>query len=162
MYYLKYFFVMSIVGFIIESFVYSNLGGSGILYGPWTIIYGLGSIVILLIDKFVRKKTENKFLRVILLFLFSTFILTILEFIGGFLIEKVFGIVFWDYSSFKFHIGKYICIEMALLWGIASISFIYLIKPIIEYVIKFIPKILVYILILLMVIDFICVFIFKA
>ena len=156
MYYAKYFFITSIIGFIIESVVCGNFkGNSGILYGPWTVVYGFGSVLILLINKIVSKNIKNKVLKVISLFIISTISLTILELFGGILIEKIFGIVFWDYSDCKYNIGKYICLEMSLLWGIASIAFIYLLKPLIDKIIKYIPNILIYILIFLILLDLI-------
>ena len=91
MYYIKYFFITSIIGFIVESFVYGNyLGNSGILYGPWTVVYGFGTVSILLINKFISKKFKNKILRAFLLFIISIMVLTILELMGGILIEKIF------------------------------------------------------------------------
>ncbi len=156
MYYAKYFFITSVLGFIIESFVYGNFGGkSGILYGPWTVVYGFGTIIILLIDKILSKKIENKILKFFLIFIISSFILTILELIGGVLIEKLFNVVYWDYSDCKFNIGKYICLEMSLLWGLASLAVIYLFKPICDKILKYIPTFLIYILIVLIICDFI-------
>ena len=77
------------------------------------------------------------------------------EFLGGVFIEKVFGKVFWDYRDLKFNIGKYVALEVALVWGALSLIFIYVIKPLLE---KFIYKIPRWISILVfsgMIIDFI-------
>ena len=46
--------MFSILGHFIESFFYSN-GDSGILLGYWTPIYGVGTIIILLINNFIDK-----------------------------------------------------------------------------------------------------------
>lgn len=46
MYYINCFFLYSFLGFIIENIVHlinKDDSGSGILYGPWTPIYGVGS-----------------------------------------------------------------------------------------------------------------------
>ena len=53
MYYINIFFVYSILGFLIESLFCSFLPlKSGILYGPWTIVYGIGmTFVYLVYDK---------------------------------------------------------------------------------------------------------------
>lgn len=160
MYYLNYFFIFSFIGHFLESFVYYN-GESGILFGPWTPIYGFGSVIILLINKFVEKHTKNKYLKIFLLFILSAIILTIIESIGGYLIEYLFNITFWDYSYFKFHIGKYISLEMALVWAIGSILIIYFIKPIIDKIISKIPKYLTYTLLVLITIDSIATLIIK-
>ena len=54
MYYINYFFILSIFGHILESFVYKNKS-SGILFGWWTPIYGIGTLIILLIHKYIDK-----------------------------------------------------------------------------------------------------------
>ncbi len=59
MYYINYFFMFSILGHFLESFFYSS-GDSGILLGYWTPIYGIGTIIILLINKFIDKFKLNK------------------------------------------------------------------------------------------------------
>ena len=54
MYYINTFFIFSILGHIIENFVYKHVD-SGILFGFWTPIYGLGIILILLINNILKK-----------------------------------------------------------------------------------------------------------
>ena len=160
MYYLNYFFIFSIIGHILETFVYHN-GESGILFGPWTPVYGIGVIIISLIHLFLDKTSKNKITKPLLLFILSSIILTLIEAIGGYLIEYLFHITFWDYSYLKFHIGKYIALEMSLVWGISSIVVIYVLKPFIDKIIGKIPKYLTYILTILIIIDFICTLIIK-
>lgn len=129
-------------------------GSSGIMYGPFTPIYGIGAILIILISKYIFKKVKfNKFIDTILIFIMTTLILSIIEFIGGILIEKLFGIIFWDYSGNKYSLGKYVCLEMSLLWGLMSIIFIYIIKPILDLFVKKIPNIVTIIFIIYFIID---------
>ena len=59
------------------------------------------------------------------------------------------------FNFLSYNIGKYICLEMSLLWGIASIAFIYLLKPLMDKIIKYIPNIVIYILIFLILLDLI-------
>ena len=62
MYYINNFLFFSIFGHILESTVYlilNNNGYSGILYGPWTPVYGFGIILIILIYKFINKTKFN-------------------------------------------------------------------------------------------------------
>ena len=106
MYYLNYFFIFSIIGHIIESFIYYN-GNSGILLGWWTPIYGIGVVIILLINNLISKIKTNKIIRILILFIMSAILLSIIEAIGGYLIEWIFNYSFWDYSDYKFNIGKY-------------------------------------------------------
>ncbi len=151
MYYLNYFFVFSIIGHIIESFIYYN-GESGILFGWWTPIYGIGIILILLTNKLINKLRINEFIKVILLFIISAILLSIIEVFGGYLIEWFFGFSFWDYSDYKYNIGKYAALEMAIIWGICSVI-IYFVKPFLDKIISKIPKYFTYILTILFIID---------
>ena len=154
MYYINIFFILSIVGHIIENFVYKNVD-SGIFFGPWTPIYGLGFIIIFLINNKLKKLKINKYIYPIILFIACAITLCILEYIGGILIEKLYGRIFWDYSNQKFNIGKYTSLKMGLIWGISSIGIIYIIKPLLDKFIKKIPKIISYILVFLFIIDII-------
>lgn len=161
MYYINYFFIFSILGHFIESFFYSS-GDSGILYGYWTPIYGIGTIIILLINKFIEKFNLNKILKIILLFVGSMIILSSIEVLGGYLIKWIFNKELWDYSNHKFNIGKYTSIEMSLIWGLSSILLIYFIKPIVDKIISKIPRFFSYILIILMIIDLLSTVIIKT
>lgn len=160
MYFLKYFFITSILGFFLESIV-CPFYESGILYGPWTPVYGIGSIVIILIsDRVLKDKSINVFLRFFLLFISCFFILSLIELIGGLSIEKVFGISFWDYSNYRFNVGKYICLEISLVWGIISILFLF-IRPFIDKVVSYIPNFFIYFLFFFFLVDVFFTFVFK-
>ena len=152
MYYVNAFFVFSILGHFIESFFYTS-GESGIFLGYWTPIYGIGAVTILLAYDFLTRKKDFKKLKGVIIFLIGAVLLSLMEYIGGILIEKIFGVVFWDYSSMKFNIGKYTSLEMSLVWGLSSLALIYIIRPLIDRFIKKIPKLVSWILIVLFIID---------
>lgn len=152
MYYLNYFFIMSILGHFIESFFYSS-GDSGILLGCWTPIYGFGTIIILLINKYINKFKIRGFLKILLLLVLSSIILSSIEVLGGYIVKWIFNKELWDYSSHRFNIGKYTSVEMSLIWGLSSILLIYFIKLLIDKFINKIPKIVTYIFIMLFLID---------
>lgn len=153
MFYLNVFFVFSIIGHIIENIFHSSID-SGILLLPWTPIYGVGVVIILLINNIINKFTLNKWIKPFVLFICSSVILGILELIAGFSLEFLLGRVFWDYSKEFGHIGKYASLKMMLIWGAASIATIYLIIPKTEKYIKKIPKLITCILVFLFIIDF--------
>ena len=151
---------MSFIGHLIETFIMKS--NSGILLGWWTPIYGIGSIIIILINKYITKLKINKVSKVILLFINCSLILTLIEAIGGYLIEFIFNITFWDYTDYKFNIGKYIAIEMAIIWGLSGIVLIYYIKPLLDKIISKIPKYFTYILIILFTIDVVSTLFIKS
>lgn len=157
-YYLNIFFLFSIIGHIIENFVYANVD-SGILFGFWTPIYGFGVVLILIINNILKKLKVSKYIFPFVLFIFSAIFLSTLEYIGGTIIENLFGRVFWNYSNEEFHIGKYTSLKMCLLWGGASILVVYFLKPLLDKFIKKVPKFITFILVLLFIIDIIATFI---
>lgn len=161
MYYINYFFVLSIFGHFLESFFYSN-GDSGILLSYWTPIYGIGSIIIIIIYKIIEKFKVNKIIKIILLFLFCSILLSLIEVLGGYLIKWIFNKELWNYSNHKFNIGKYTSLEMSLIWGLSSLLLIYFIKPWVDKIISKIPKYLTYILILFFIIDIIATTLIKS
>ena len=163
MYYINYFFLYSIIGHIIESIIYLFCSGhSGFLYGYWTPIYGIGTILIIVIYNIINRFKIKKFIKIILLFLTCSIVLSIIEMIGGYLIELIFNKELWDYSNHKLNIGKYTSIEMSIIWGLSSIILIYFIKPFIDLYISIIPKYITYILIFLFCLDFIMTILIKT
>ena len=163
MYYLNCFLIYSILGFILETslaiLTKSNFN-SGIMFGPWTPIYGIGTVTILLLSYyFFMNLHMPRWIETIIVFIIVGIFLSCLELIGGILIEKSFDVVFWDYSDHKFNIGKYISLEMTLVWGVATVLFIYILNPIFEKLIHKIPFLLTIILSLTMLIDLVYTFI---
>jgi len=162
MYYTNLFFIYSILGHLLEKILFPD-HASGILYGFWTPVYGIGALIIIISYKFLTKnRTLNKITKFITIFLIGMVLLSTIEFIGGYLIEKIFHITFWDYSDMKYHIGKYASLEMGLIWGIASLFLIYIIEPWIKKLALKIPKWLTYLTSILFIIDIIATFIIKA
>lgn len=163
MYYLNVFFVYSILGHLLETFIYMMYSGeSGILYGFWTPVYGIGCIIIIAsYEALFHNHHLSKKLEALTVFLIGAVLLTFIEWIGGILIELLFGYVFWDYSDFKFHIGPYIAWEMALVWGLASCLLIFFLKPKIDLLIQKIPTWVTWIGVILFIIDVTCTAIFK-
>ncbi len=159
MYLLNCFFVYSILGYILEmifGFVIGANAESGILYGPWTPIYGVASVLIIVIsEKMFKNLHMPRWIETIIVAFILTILLMVLEWLGGILIEFIFGFSFWDYSDYKFNFGKYICLEMAFVWAILSVIFIYIIRPFLDRFIKKIPKWLTKVIGILMFIDFV-------
>lgn len=154
MYYLKNFFVFSILGHFLETFFYSGKD-PGILTGYWTPIYGLGVCIIIFLNKIIKSKTKTKSkpLEFFLNFLIGFFVLSAMELLGGILIELIFNKTFWNYEHHLFPIFKYTSLEMSFVWGISSILFIYIIKPISEKIIPKIKNDLIIILLIIFITD---------
>lgn len=165
-YYLNYFFIFSIFDHLLESVIFKifdwNLK-SGFLYGLWTPVYGYGVILIIIISHLIFRKLKiNKFFEVIIFFIIVSLLLSFIEFIGGHFLHLIFHKNFWNYSNHKYHIGRYISIEMTFVWGICSLIFLYFIKPWMDKVVNKIPKLITIILVILFVVDNIATFLLKA
>lgn len=163
MYYINSFFVYSVLGYFFETIVSKITGNrfeSGIMYGPITPIYGIGVVIILIVSKYLFINLHMpRWFETLIVFFSLIIILTLMEFIGGILIEKLFGIVFWDYSHLKWNIGKYISLEISLVWGFLSIFLIYVIKPLLDKFVVKIPSFITYSLIIIFIVDMIFTFI---
>ncbi|MBR1413511.1 MAG: putative ABC transporter permease [Bacilli bacterium] len=160
MYYLNIFILYSILGFLIES-VLMHAFNSGIMYGPWTIVYGFGTVVILIIGLMFKNLKINKSIKVFLQFVVSGITLSILELIAGYIILYTRHIVYWDYTSMHFNIGRFISLETSIIWGILSIIIYYVFLPLTNKFIKKTPKYLTFLLLIAMIIDFIFSIIYK-
>lgn len=151
MFYINIFFIYSFLGFLFENMlnvVMNSNFNSGILYGPWTFIYGIAMLIILFVDKLFERFKLKKWIEVILFYILAVILMTLIEFSGGMLIEKLFHRVYWDYSNMLFNYGNYICLEVSLLWGIFATFINYVVRPKIN---KLAEKTPIYISILLIV-----------
>ena len=156
MYYVNVFFVFSFLGFLFENvlniFTNDNFN-SGILYGPWTFIYGIGALLIVFLNKFLAQYPMKKWKKVILFYLGITILMTLVEIGGGMLIETIFHRTYWDYTNMRFNYGKYICLEVSLAWGVLATLVNYFLLPPINRFVKKIPKLVSLIFIVLFIVD---------
>ena len=144
MYLVKVFLFFSAFGFFIEifmKFMFHPSMNTGILYGPWIPIYGLGVVVTVVTGNFISKKMKNNIWKQALVMFFALFvIISLLEFSGGMLLEYTFGIIYWDHSHFALSIGPYIAAEMSIIWALLLSIFYYGIKNKADLVLKRIPN----------------------
>ncbi len=154
-YYFNYFFLFSILGHFVETLFVPHFK-SGILFGWWTPVYGFGVVVILWIGKWIQSYSfqKRKIFQIFCTYLICMILLSFLEMVGGYFIEWVFHQKFWNYKNHKFPIGTYISLDMANLWGIASIFTLYVCKPICDKIVQKIPKWVTFFLTFLFVLDF--------
>ena len=88
-------------------------------------------------------------------------LLTLIEFIGGNLIEYFFHQKFWSYENLNFNIGPYIALEISFVWGICSLVYIYIFKPITDKITKKIPNYITICILVFFIIDLIVTIIKK-
>ena len=165
MYYLNYFFIFSIIGHLYENILFKIIdekGTSGFLYGYWTPVYGLGAVLILFISKYIFKTLKlNKFIEILIFALVIFVVLTLIEFLGGHILHFIFHKDFWNYSLLKYNFGKYICINVSIVWVVFSLIFLYLIKPWMNKIVIKIPTGITIMLLVLFIIDLVCTMFIK-
>ncbi|WP_160677925.1 putative ABC transporter permease [Clostridium sp. C8-1-8] len=122
-----FFAIYSFLGWCIEvAYAYTNRGyfvNRGFLYGPFCPIYGVGFVAIIV---FLDKFKDN----LIALYILSTLLTSIIEYVTGYLLEKIFKSKWWDYTEDPFNLHGRICLHFSLAWGLAAVAIIKIIHPI--------------------------------
>ncbi len=106
----------------------------GFLNGPLCPIYGFGvaSIHLLL--------TPISDLPFPLLFLCSVLITSGLEWLTGFLLDRIFHHKWWDYTGEFLSLGGYICLKFSLIWGAACCLVVRFVFPLQDALYQRIPQ----------------------
>ncbi len=116
-FYVPLFFLLSFAGWLWEAGIYLVKDGEfvnrGVLWGPWLPIYGCGGILLV----FLLKRWEKRQVRV---FFVSMAACSALEYAVSFLLERTWGIRWWDYSGEFMNVGGRICLLGSLLFGVGG------------------------------------------
>ncbi len=104
----------------------------GFLNGPYCPIYGCGVVIVVAILTPLRES-------LLILFIGSLVLTTALEFVTGYILEKVFHNKWWDYSDKPFNVKGYICLKFSILWGLACTFIMDVLHPLIYKAITWIP-----------------------
>lgn len=120
------FTIYSFIGWMCESIYCSVLAGTfinrGFLNGPFCPIYGVGA---LLVVKLLAPFAGNP----VVLYLASVVVTSVLEYLTGFLLEKLFHTKWWDYSHRRFNLQGRVCLGNALLFGVMGVIVTHRIHP---------------------------------
>jgi uncharacterized membrane protein len=118
---------------------------------PILPIYGVGAIVI---DLLVGPYVHNPFL----VFLISVVIVTIVEYVGHLLIEKIFRVELWNYDKRKFNVQGRVSLETSLGFGILALLVVYVLHPLLIDLLSLVPPMILTsvtaVVFVLVVIDF--------
>lgn len=124
-----------IVGWIYEEIFYwiteGMLRNRGILYGPWLPIYGVGALGI-----HALKCTKK---HPLLLFILSTVITGVVEYIFGYIGINYFGIKLWDYSGLFLNIQGIVCFRSVISFAFIALLYHYCLEPMAERTVERIP-----------------------
>ena len=150
------FFIGAFLGDIIETiFCYVTAGvlmsRSSVVYGPFSIVWGLGCVLFTAILYRWRDKSDRY------IFLVGTIIGGAYEYACSVFTELVFGTVFWDYSHIPFNLGGRINLLYCFFWGIAAVLWLKVLFPPLSNLIEKLPmktgKLLTWVLVVFMVFN---------
>ena len=120
-----WFMIYSFVGWSYETVLYSvknkRFEDSGMLYGCYCPIYGLGALAILFVCSGVNSP--------MLIFLGSMTVCCLLEYASSWAIEKITGARWWDYSDWPLNINGRICLFGGMAFGIMAVLFMMFLHP---------------------------------
>ena len=120
------FFIYAFIGWCTEvSYVGLNEGhfvNRGFLSGTYCPIYGFG---VLLVVSLLTPIKNN----LLLLFLGSVALTTLLEYLTGLILDKIFKQRWWDYSDVPFNIQGYVCPKFAVFWGLGCMFVVRVLHP---------------------------------
>lgn len=133
------FFLYSFFGWILESAWVSILKrhfvNRGFLRLPMLPIYGTGAVMLL----WLTQPVQDSF---VLLFLVGAVGATVLEYVTGWVMERLFKMKYWDYSDQPFNFHGYICLSSTIAWGFLTILLTRVIHPpIAKFVLGLNPRI---------------------
>lgn len=133
------FIIGCILGYIFEMIIVLFQKGyfesrKGLIYGPFSPVYGIGGIIYYLIFKHI--KTRNK----LAVFLIAMILGGTTEYICSFMQEKIFGTISWDYSYLPFNINGRTSLLHCTYWGIAGILYTTYIEKLIEKIEKLLDR----------------------
>lgn len=134
------FLIYSIIGYLTEVIAVTLTEkklvlNRGFLIGPYLPIYGSGALgMVLLLEKYQHD--------IIALFIMSVVICSILEYMTSLVMEKIFKLRWWDYSTKRFNINGRICLENSVLFGLGGVLIVKVINPLISGVVYTLPSII--------------------
>lgn len=131
-----FFFIYSFAGWIWECCYVSakehHWVNRGFLHGPFLPIYGSGALTVIVTTIAFRKNLA-------LVFLIGMISATILEYVTGAVMEKMFHVRYWDYSKNRFNLNGHICLGASLGWGVFSVILIRFVHVPIEDMVVSLP-----------------------
>lgn len=138
-YYALSFFVYGFFGWCVEvayaAVKERRFVNRGFLSGPICPIYGVGVCAVIY---FLRPFTTN----LLALYITSVVIVTVLEWLTGFLLEKLFHNKWWDYSEMPLNLNGYVCLLFSMIWGVFCVVIVRFMNPLLQKGLSFMPHIL--------------------
>ena len=121
---LLFFYFYCIFGWCFESVYVSLISrrpvNRGFLKGPWLPLYGTGAVVVLWLTLPFRAHP-------VLVYMVGMLGATVLEYVTGEAMVRLFKVRYWDYSNQKFQYKGHICLSSSIVWGFFSLLMVYVV-----------------------------------
>lgn len=135
-YFVLYFFLYGFLGWCTEviyaAFKEKKFVNRGFLNGPLCPIYGVGVVVVVYFLDMFRSN-------LVLLYVTSVILVTTLEWVTGFIMEKLFRHKWWDYSNIPLNLNGYVCLPFSLIWGVGCVLIVDFIHPAVHSLMVHLP-----------------------
>jgi uncharacterized membrane protein/HD superfamily phosphodiesterase len=114
-------------GWVVEG-IYRSLTrrkfvNAGFLFGPFLPIYGIGAFLVIVLEHVLRDWP------VALRLAAFGLVITLLEYMAGYLSEKIFKLTLWDYSEYRFNLHGRVCLRFSILWTLLAMGFVMVVHP---------------------------------
>lgn len=148
--YICLFYLCGIIGWIAEVIFRSLKAGyliiPGFLFGCCLPIYGFGALtMVVFFEKMTNKHVFWGRINITPIFIMSAgmVILTLMEYLTHFLLERFFGLQLWSYEAHKFNINGRVSLKQSIIFASVGTIFLYIIYPYIKkLILKLKPQVL--------------------
>ncbi len=133
------FTICSVLGLFVEAIVSFPIDGywknrAGLVWGPFSPIYGVGGVLMSIFLHPVRKWSLWK------IFILAAVIGGLFEYAVSYFWEMGFGAVAWSYENEPLNFNGRTCVGVDLGWGLAGILWIKLLLPCMMRVVDLVPQ----------------------
>jgi len=126
-YYILIFAIYCFMGWVIEviyrSITQRKFVNAGFLFGPFIPIYGLSAFAIIILQYTFQSWT------IVPRFIIFGLVITFMEYMIGFLSEKIFKMTLWDYSENRFNLHGHVCLHFSIIWTLLAVIGVTFLHP---------------------------------
>ena len=126
-----FFIVYSVLGWCVEVAYHALTLGKvinrGFLNGPVCPIYGFGMLAILMVFNTISGTPYGN--HALALFFGGMALTTSIELFGGWALDRLFHLRWWDYSNEPFNFHGYICLRFSVFWGLGTVFMYRIVHP---------------------------------
>ena len=146
------FFAYAFLGWVAETVVAAakqkRFVNRGLINGPACVTYGVAMLWI----SMGLGELEGFWL-----FLGSAILATVVEWVAGHLIERIYGERWWDYTKMPWNLDGYVCLPFSLLWGLLGFMAVRWGNPLLTGLFSLLPsflgKLILWVLLAVFLID---------